>query len=132
VKWWLKYRFLFLKPGSRIVVTYPDILSKRRHFKQEFPAEIAKAKWIRPKYAIDEYSPSSGKVFTGGWQLVVWYEPEPFGGTRVVPGTHLTKIKTKFDVVEFYDNWDGRLYGLVNQCRDGGGVHIRKDENVPR
>ena len=87
IRWWLKYRFLKLKPGCEIVITHPS----SRIFSREHRARVTKAWWEKPRYAIDPHVPELGKVFLGGWQLHVLY---------------------------------GRLYGIVNQCRDG--VHIRR------
>jgi len=113
MSWWFRYRLLCLKPGQRVTIYFPD---------RTCPAEVYKAEWIAPRYSIDS---SVNMVFTGGWQLQLWFDPEPFGRERILSGT-VNKVQSGKYIVELPAG-DGRLFGLVNQCRDYNGIHIERN-----
>lgn len=79
-RWWLKYRFLNLKPGDKIVITYPNSSISAELLKHaDCNCEVVRAWWERPRYAIDPHVPDLGIVFLGGWQLHVRYYDTLFG-----------------------------------------------------
>ena len=116
IKWWFKYRFLMLKPKDKVIVYFPD---------RTCPAEVYRAKWIFPRLRKEKHFPLL--VFNGGWQLQLWFDPEPFGMTRNLPGATTIVKYGKYDVE--LPAGDGRLFGVVNQCRDYGGIHIERVSN---